>query len=58
MLAAGLSYHAQSAAGLDYLVYVRADNLLNDEIRQHSSFIKDEVLLPGRNLTVGLRLSF
>lgn len=58
MLAAGLSYHAQSAAGLDYLVYARADNLLNDEVRQHSSFIKDEVLLPGRNLTVGLRLSF
>lgn len=42
----------------DYQVYLKGDNLLDAEARNHSSFIKDEVLLPGRNLTLGVRLSF
>lgn len=58
MLMAGVSYHGYSQRGMNYLLYARADNLLDDKARQHSSFIKDEVLLPGRNLTVGMRVSF
>ena len=58
MLMAGLSYHGYSQNGLNYLLYARANNLLDEKARQHTSFIKDEVLLPGRNLTVGMRLSF
>ncbi|WP_193074082.1 TonB-dependent receptor [Pseudomonas sp. FME51] len=58
MLTAGLSYHGYSQSGMNYLLYARANNLLDDKARQHTSFIKDDVLLPGRNLTVGMRLSF
>ena len=58
MLNAGLSYRGHSQVGVDYLLYARANNLLNDKARQHTSYIKDEVLLPGRNLTVGMRFSF
>jgi outer membrane receptor protein involved in Fe transport len=31
---------------------------LDEKAREHTSFIKDEVLLPGRNLTIGARLVF
>ena len=57
MLGAGLSYHG-SLSQADYQLYLKADNLLDAEARQHSSLIKDEVLLPGRNFTVGMRLTF
>lgn len=57
MLGAGLSYHG-SLSRTDYQLYLKADNLLDAEARQHSSLIKDEVLLPGRNFTLGMRLSF
>lgn len=58
MLSAGLSYHGHSQSGMNYLLYARANNLLDDKARQHTSYIKDDVLLPGRNLTVGMRMSF
>ena len=57
MLGAGLSY-AGSLKQSDYLIYLKGNNLLDEQARQHTSFIKDEVLLPGRNLTVGVRLAF
>ncbi|KKN95409.1 hypothetical protein LCGC14_0179360 [marine sediment metagenome] len=58
MLGAGLNYRGYATETVDYLLYVKANNLLNEKARQHTSFIKDEVLLPGRNLTVGARFSF
>ncbi len=57
MLGAGLSYAGSLKQG-DYLIYLKGNNLLDEKARQHTSFIKDEVLLPGRNLTVGVRLAF
>lgn len=57
MLGAGLSYYG-TLASTDYLLYLRADNLFDVKAREHTSFIKDEVLLAGRNLTVGVRVSF
>lgn len=57
LLGAGLNWRGQLCEN-DYLLYLRGNNLLDEEARQHSSFIKDDVLLPGRNLTVGARLSF
>jgi iron complex outermembrane receptor protein len=35
-----------------------ADNLLNDDIRNHVSFRKDEVLLPGRNVRLFAKFRF
>lgn len=57
LLAAGLAWQGALGAG-DWLVYLKADNLLDVEARQHSSLIKDEVVLPGRNLTLGTRFHF
>lgn len=57
LLGAGLVHHG-ALGGSDYSVYLKADNLLDARVREHSSFIKDEVLQPGRNLTLGMRLAF
>lgn len=57
MLGASLGYSG-SLQQTDYLIYLKANNLLDEKARQHTSFIKDEVLLPGRNLTAGVRLAF
>ncbi|MBT8083764.1 MAG: TonB-dependent receptor [Woeseia sp.] len=42
----------------DLYVFVRGSNLLDEEIRQHSSPLKDLIPLPGRSLHVGLRYEF
>jgi iron complex outermembrane receptor protein len=43
---------------LTYDLFVRGSNLGDEEIRLHTSFLKDVAPLPGRNVTVGLRTSF
>jgi iron complex outermembrane receptor protein len=40
------------------LVFIKAKNLLDEEIRDHSSFIKDIAPRPGRSITAGFRLTF
>lgn len=57
MLNASLTYTGQHQA-TGYTLYLRGDNLLNVKAREHTSFIKDQVQLPGRNLTAGVKLSF
>lgn len=57
LLGAGLSYRGRLDS-TDYLLYLKGDNLLDEKVRQHTSFIKDDVLQPGRNLTLGVRLAF
>jgi iron complex outermembrane recepter protein len=39
-------------------VILRGTNLTDEEARNHVSFLKDEVPLPGRNLSLILRVSF
>ena len=39
-------------------VFLRATNLLDETARVHVSFLKDIAPLPGRNVSVGLRLNF
>ncbi|MDX1454209.1 MAG: TonB-dependent receptor [Gammaproteobacteria bacterium] len=43
---------------LDWEVFLRASNLLDEEARRHASFLKDLAPLPGRNFTLGLRGAF
>jgi iron complex outermembrane receptor protein len=57
MLGASLIYSGRLQHA-DYQLYMKGSNLLDAEGRNHSSFIKDEVVLPGRNLTFGVRLNF
>jgi len=40
------------------LLFLRATNLLDEDARLHSSPLKDEVPLPGRSLSAGVRFSF
>jgi iron complex outermembrane receptor protein len=55
LLNASLSY-TFAESGL--LLFLRGTNLLDEEIRQHTSPLKDLVPLPGRSLHFGLRYEF
>ena len=39
-------------------LFARASNLLDEEIRRHISFVKDEAPLPGRSGIFGMRISY
>ena len=41
-----------------YDLLVRGRNLTDEEVRNHTSFVKDLVPMPGRDLSVSLRLHF
>ncbi|MED5421292.1 MAG: TonB-dependent receptor [Pseudomonadota bacterium] len=55
LLNLSLSY---TFADPDLYVFVRGSNLLDEEIRQHTSPLKDLIPLPGRSIHVGLRYEF
>ena len=40
------------------LLFLNVDNLLDEEIREHASFIKDIAPRPGRSMTAGIRVTF
>ncbi len=44
--------------GVEWTVFLRADNLLDAQRRLHTSFLKEIAPLPGRSLTVGTRWTF
>ncbi len=56
MLNATVSYRPSNLAG--YSVFLRGSNLLNEQVWNHSSFLANVVPLPGRSLSLGMRLSF
>ena len=39
-------------------VFLDGNNLTNQDARVHTSFLKDDVMLPGRNASFGVRLFF
>lgn len=43
---------------LNSQLYLHCTNLLNETALNHSSFIKDQAPLRGRNVTLGLRTQF
>ena len=57
-LEADLSYSYDLGNGMLLTAFARANNLLNEEIRHHTSFIKDDAPRPGRNFTIGARVEF
>ncbi|ATE61379.1 TonB-dependent receptor domain-containing protein [Thauera sinica] len=57
MLNLGASY-AGRIDSVPYLFYVKVSNLTDELAYSHTSFIKDAAPLTGRNLTMGVRLSF
>ena len=46
------------AGETDFNVFVRGENLLDEDARQHSSFQKDRVVLPGRNFVFGVSIDY
>jgi iron complex outermembrane receptor protein len=42
----------------EFLMYLRADNLLDEDARRHTSSLKEFAPLPGRTLGAGVRLQF
>ena len=57
LLNASVEYDIASA-GVDWVLFARADNITDEEARVHTSFLKDLAPLPGRNFSVGVRAVF
>lgn len=58
MLHLGLAYNGLTRGGMPWQLYLKARNLTNRLAYAHTSFIKDAAPLAGRNLTLGMRVSF
>lgn len=57
LVAADLSYHF-TRSQLEWELFARGANLTDADARVSTSFLKDVAPLPGRSLTLGLRLTF
>ena len=55
---ANLAWHVDMAGGNALELFVDGNNLLDEEARPHTSFLKDLAPLPGRNIAAGVRLFF
>lgn len=55
-----LNLSANYSFGIEgrYQVFLRGSNLLDEDVRNQSSFIADVVPMPGRNVSAGFRLGF
>ncbi len=42
----------------DLNLFIKGENLLDEDARQHTSFQKDRVVLPGRNLVFGISVDY
>ncbi|WP_180168934.1 zinc piracy TonB-dependent receptor ZnuD [Acinetobacter sp. YH12021] len=57
MVNVGVAYAGNYANKQDYRVYFKANNLLDDEVYSHSSFLSN-IPQVGRNFTVGVEFGF
>ena len=55
---AHFAWHGDTPAGNGWEVFVDGHNLLDEEARPHTSFLKDLAPLPGRGIVGGVRLFF
>lgn len=51
-------YHWDFGADSELKLFVRGDNLLDNEVRNHASFLKNYAPEPGRGVTMGLRFEY
>ena len=57
-LDAGIEYTLKAAPDVTTKLFLRGNNLLNQDMRVATSYIKDFAPLPGRSFTAGLRANF
>jgi iron complex outermembrane receptor protein len=55
---ANLAWHRDTAGGSAVELFLNGNNLLDEEARVHTSFLKDLAPLPGRGVTAGVRVLF
>ena len=55
---AHFAWHGDTAAGNGWELFLDGHNLLDEEARPHTSFLKDLAPLPGRGIVAGVRLFF
>jgi iron complex outermembrane receptor protein len=55
---AHLAWHRDTRGGNAWELFADASNLLDEEARPHTSFLKDLAPLPGRGIAFGARLFF
>jgi iron complex outermembrane recepter protein len=55
---ANLNYRFYENNDISWEAFIQGNNLTNQEARLSTSFIKDAVPLPGRNIALGLRVFF
>lgn len=58
MLDAHVAWHQDTPAGNAWEVFLDGSNLLDEEARPHTSFLKDLAPLPGRGVAFGVRMFF
>lgn len=58
MLNATISYRLELTPRQSAEFYIRANNLLNETAYVHTSFVKDQSPLRGRNMVIGVRYDF
>lgn len=51
-------YHVPVGGDSEFKLFARADNLLDEEIRNHASLLKNFSPEPGRGVTLGLRFEY
>ena len=57
LVSANVVYHFD-AGRVAWEIFLRGNNLTDEEARNHGSFLKDIAPLPGRDLALGVRASF
>ena len=58
LLNAELSYLLESQGGAEFAFFVKAQNLLDEDIRNSTSFLKDQAPQIGRNFVFGLKVAY
>ncbi|MEO7465327.1 MAG: TonB-dependent receptor, partial [Nitrosospira sp.] len=53
-----VTYRLKKTKSNGIRIFLQGKNLLNEEMRVHTSFLKDFAPLPGRSLMIGLRGEF
>ena len=58
MINADITWTVETPGGTTFEVFLHGRNLADEDVRRHTSFVKDTVPLPGRNVALGFRSHF